>query len=155
MWHASVAVKDLLNRVTVLITSSMEKSIVAFSTRRCTDHLLACLVCFAKLALGLTILGLMVPGPIETQGTTIRLLDYVGPLFERLSREDPTDRQSIFVEDFTIGICTCMLIPAGWASLRWVLLCAMGLLGALSRLFRTLREPVSNLVAAVASNLGV
>ena len=60
----------------------MEKSIVAFSTRRCPDHLLACLIRLAKLANGLTILGLMVPGPIEAKGTTIGLLDYVGPFFE-------------------------------------------------------------------------
>ena len=66
MLRALVAVRDLLNRVTVLITSSMEKVVVAFSTRRCTDHLLACLVLLAKLALGLTIFGLVVPGPIET-----------------------------------------------------------------------------------------
>ena len=48
-----------------------------------------------------------------------------------------------------------MLIPAGWAPLWWVLLCAMGLLGTLRRLSRTLSKPVSNLVAAVASNLGI
>ena len=69
--------------------------------------------------------------------------------------EDITDRQSIFVEGFAIGIRTCVLIPAGWALLRWVLLCAMGLLGTLRRFARTLGESVSRLVAAMTSSLGI
>ena len=60
----------------------MEKGVMAFSTRGCTNHLLAFLILLAKPALGLTILGLMVPGPIEAKGTTIHLLDRGGPLFE-------------------------------------------------------------------------
>ena len=44
--------------------------------------------------------------------------------------KDLTDRQSIFVEGLAIGICTCVLTPACWAPYQWVLLCAMGLLGA-------------------------
>ena len=66
MWHASVTVGDLLHRVTIFVTGSMEKSVVTSSARRCTDHLVACLILLAKLALGLTIFSLVVPGPIET-----------------------------------------------------------------------------------------
>ena len=44
----------------------MEKGIMAFSTGRSTHLLLAGLVGLAKLANGLTILGLVVPGPIKT-----------------------------------------------------------------------------------------
>ena len=81
MWRASVTVRDLLNGVTIFVTGPMEKSIVAFSTRRCTDHLLAWCE-LPKPALGLAVLGLVVPGPIKAEGTTTHLLDYVGPFFE-------------------------------------------------------------------------
>ena len=59
----------------------MEKAIMPLATLRPANLLLA----WCKLpilALSLAVLGLVVPGPIKAEGTTIGLLDYVGPFFE-------------------------------------------------------------------------
>ena len=81
----------------------MKKMIVTLATQRPANLLLAGFE-LAILALGLAGLGLMVPCPVETECTTLCLLDYGGLLFERLFAEDLTERQTILIICFTIGI---------------------------------------------------
>ena len=60
----------------------------------------------------------------------------------------------VLVESLPLGVCTCVLTPAGWASLRWLLLSAMVPLDTSRRFTRTLCEPVPHLVAFETPTLG-
>ena len=133
----------------------MEKVIVPLTTWRPVNQLLARCVRLAILALGLTGLGLMIPGPVEAENTTPCLLDYGGPLIEWLAAEGITDRQASLIIGFTIRIHGCVVILARWAWYRWVLSRAMGLLGAVRRFARALGNFVSRLIAAATPNLGI
>ena len=108
----------------------MKKVVVPLTTQRPVNMLLTWFVRFAIPALGLAGLDLMIPGPVEAENTTPRLLDYGGPLVERLAVEGITGRQAIPIIGFTGGTCGSVGIPARWARYRWVLSRGMGLLGA-------------------------
>ena len=79
VWRAIVAGQDPLDGVAIAVPLPMEKMIVPLATQRLVNLLLAGFK-LAILALGLAVLGLMIPCPIKTECTTTCLLDYGGPL---------------------------------------------------------------------------
>ena len=153
-WYAVVGL-DLLDRVTIGITHPMEKVVVLLATWSPINQLLAWFKRFAKLALGLAGLDLVIPCPVEAENASPCLLDYGSPLVKQFAAEVTTGRQSILIEGFTISTCGSVGILARWTWWRWVLARGMGLLGAVWWLARALGNLMPHLPAAATPILDI